>query len=125
VVTASFGAVVLSTPDPQELASFYAKLLGWVSVTSDPTWVRLRHPDQERPGLSFQREPADTPPTWPASAGGVQMQAHLDGLVDDLGAEEQRAVKLGATVETYQPTPGVRVMRDPHGHIFCLFLPGS
>jgi catechol 2,3-dioxygenase-like lactoylglutathione lyase family enzyme len=124
-VTASFGAVVLSTPRPQELAAFYAELLGWVPVSSEPEWVRLRHPEQERPGLSFQLEPDDVPPTWPAREGGVQLQAHLDVLVDDLVAEEQRAIELGASTETYQPTPGVRVMRDPHGHVFCLFVHGS
>lgn len=124
-MTASFAAVVLSTPAPQELAAFYAELLGWVTVSSEPDWVRLRHPDQERPGLSFQREPTDTPPTWPATEGGVSMQAHLDLLVDDLDTEEQRALELGARTEPTQPTPGVRVMRDPHGHVFCLFLPGS
>lgn len=124
-MTASFAAVVLSTPRPQDLAAFYAELLGWDTVSSDPDWVRLRHPEQERPGLSFQREPADIPPTWPASEGGVQMQAHLDVLVDDLAAEERRAVDLGATTEAHQPEAGVRVMRDPHGHLFCLFLPGS
>lgn len=124
-MSASFGAVVLSTPDPRELASFYAALLGWTAVSVEPDWVRLRHVDQERPGLSFQREPLDTPPTWPMRAGGVQMQAHLDILVDDLDEEQGRAVALGATVEEHQPTAGVRVMRDPHGHIFCLFVPGS
>ena len=124
-MTASFGAVVLSTPDPRELAAFYAELLGWSVVTSEPGWVRLRHPGQERPGLSFQREPGDAPPTWPSSGGAVQMQAHLDLLVDDLDVEQARATGLGASVETHQPTPGVRVMRDPHGHVFCLFLPGS
>lgn len=124
-MTASFGAVVLSTPHPQELAAFYAALLGWVSVTSEPEWVRLRHPEQERPGLSFQLEAADTPPDWPAREGGLQMQAHLDVLVDDLDTEERRALDLGASTETSQPAPGVRVMRDPHGHVFCLFLPGS
>lgn len=124
-MTASFGAVVLSTPRPQELAAFYSALLGWVTVTSEPEWVRLRHPEQERPGLSFQLEPADTPPDWPAREGGLQMQAHLDLLVDDLDAEERRALYLGASTETDQRAPGVRVMRDPHGHIFCLFLSGS
>ena len=124
-MTASLGAVVLSTPDPQELAAFYAELLGWSVVSSEPGWVRLGQPGRERPGLSFQREPGDTPPTWPAREGGVQMQAHLDVLVDDLDAEQARAVRLGASVETHQPTPGVRVLRDPHGHLFCLFLPGS
>jgi catechol 2,3-dioxygenase-like lactoylglutathione lyase family enzyme len=124
-VTASFGAVVLSTPDPQELAAFYGELLGWTVVTSEPGWVRLRHVDHERPGLSFQREAADTPPTWPMRDGGVQMQAHLDILVDDLDIEQERAIALGASRETHQPTPGVRVMRDPHGHVFCLFVPGA
>lgn len=124
-MSASFGAVVLSTPHPQELAAFYRDLLGWATAGSEPDWVRLRHPEQERPGLSFQREPADTPPAWPVREGGAVMQAHLDVLVDDLDAEADRAVALGARVEEHQPAPGVRVMRDPHGHVFCLFLPGS
>ncbi|WP_410791882.1 VOC family protein [Kribbella sp. C-35] len=52
------------------------------------------------------------------------MQAHFD--VDDLDREAERAVKLGATAESHQPQPdGVRVIRDPHGHLVCLFLPGS
>lgn len=124
-MSASFGAVVISTPDPQELGAFYGALLDWVVVTSDPGWVRLRDADCERPGLSFQREAADVPPTWPMQDGGLPMQAHLDVLVDDLETEQERACDLGATVESHQPTPGVRVMRDPHGHIFCLFLPGA
>jgi catechol 2,3-dioxygenase-like lactoylglutathione lyase family enzyme len=124
-MSASFGAVVLGTPRPQELAAFYRELLGWTVVAEGPEWVRLRDPERERPGLSFQLEPADLPPTWPARPGGVQLQAHLDILVDDLPAETARAIGLGATVEQHQPQPGVRVMRDPHGHVFCLFLPGS
>jgi len=124
-VTASFGAVVIGTPDPPAHAAFYAALLGWETVASDPGWARLRAPEAERPGLSFQREAADTPPTWPWREGGVALQAHLDVLVDDLDAEQARAVALGARVEDHQPTPGVRVLRDPHGHVFCLFLPGA
>jgi catechol 2,3-dioxygenase-like lactoylglutathione lyase family enzyme len=124
-MSASFGAVVISTPRPAELAAFYRELLGWLVVTEDSDWVRLRDPERERPGLSFQLEPADVPPTWPAADGGVQMQAHLDVQVDDLDAETARAVALGATVEDQQFAPGVRVMRDPHGHVFCLYLPGS
>ena len=124
-MTASFGAVVLSTPDPRELAGFYAAGRGGRGGPAAPAGGPRRHPDRERPGLSFQRELGDTPPTWPAHDGGVPMQAHLDLLVDDLDAEQARAVALGARLEAHQPTPGVRVMRDPHGHVFCLFLPGS
>jgi catechol 2,3-dioxygenase-like lactoylglutathione lyase family enzyme len=122
-MSAEFGAVVLSTSQPRELAAFYRELLGWDVVESDPGWVRIRDPREERPGMSFQLEPGDRPPAWPARPDGVQMQAHLDILVDDLEAESARAIGLGATVERYQPATDVRVMRDPHGHLFCLFLP--
>ncbi|GLY83725.1 glyoxalase [Actinoallomurus iriomotensis] len=118
-------AFVLGTPDPPALADFYRDLLGMTEVSREPEWVRLRFADEERPGLSFQLEPEHVPPVWPPRPGTPQMQAHLDVLVDDLDAEVARAVALGATVEEHQPTPeGVRVMRDPHGHLFCLFLLG-
>jgi catechol 2,3-dioxygenase-like lactoylglutathione lyase family enzyme len=121
----NLAATVLGTPNPPALADFYRDLLGWVDVSRSPEWVRLRHPDQERPGLSFQLEEDHVAPTWPQQAGTQQMQAHLDIQVDDLDREVERAVSLGATVESHQPQPdGVRVMRDPHGHVFCLFREG-
>lgn len=124
-MTVTFGAVVLGTPDAPALADFYRALLGWEEVDREPDWVRLRDPLRERPGLSFQYEPDHVPPVWPQQPGTQQMQAHLDLLVDDLDAETSRAVALGASVEEHQPQDGVRVLRDPHGHLFCLFLPGS
>lgn len=122
-MTTSLGAVVLGTPDPPALADFYRALLGWEEVSREPDWVRLRAPESERPGLSFQLEADHTPPVWPQRPGTQQMQAHLDIMVDDLDAESARAVALGATVEAYQPQDDVRVLRDPDGHPFCLFLP--
>jgi hypothetical protein len=53
------------------------------------------------------------------------MQGHLDVLVDDLEAEVARALSLGAMREEHQPAEGVVVLRDPHGHPFCLFVPGA
>jgi len=120
------GAFVLGTPDPAQLAAFYRELLGWLTVEGDdPTFVRLRAPDRERPGLSFQLEPGHVAPTWPPREGTQQMQAHLDLLVDDLEDAVARARALGATREEHQPAEGVVVMRDPHGHPFCLFVPGA
>ncbi|MEU6840366.1 VOC family protein [Streptomyces sp. NPDC046716] len=124
-MTTTLGAFVLGTPDPPALADFYRSLLGWVEVDRQPDWVRLRDPERERPGLSFQREPDHTPPVWPPRPGTQQMQAHLDIQVDDLVAETERARALGATLEDHQPQRDVRVLRDPHGHLFCLFLPGA
>ncbi|MFF8267496.1 VOC family protein [Streptomyces sp. NPDC016562] len=124
-MTTTLGAFVLGTPDPPALADFYRALLGWVEVEREPQWVRLRAPEKERPGLSFQLETDHTPPVWPQRSGTQQMQAHLDLEVDDLEAEIERARALGATVEEHQPQERVRVLRDPHGHLFCLFLPGA
>jgi catechol 2,3-dioxygenase-like lactoylglutathione lyase family enzyme len=124
-MTVTFRSVVLGTPDPPALADFYRALLGWAEMDREPRWVRLRDPEAERSGLSFQYEPDHVPPVWPQRPGVQQMQAHLDLLVDDLDGEAARAVALGATVEEHQPQDDVRVMRDPHGHLFCLFLPGA
>ncbi|MEV5602526.1 VOC family protein [Streptomyces sp. NPDC052299] len=124
-MTTKLGAFVLGTPDPRALADFYRALLGWEEAERDPVWVRLRAPGQERPGLSFQLESDHTPPVWPQLPGTQQMQAHLDVEVDDLEAETRRACALGATLEELQPQRDVRVLRDPHGHPFCLFLPGA
>ncbi|MFJ3527112.1 VOC family protein [Streptomyces sp. NPDC090132] len=124
-MTTSLGAFVLGTPDPPALADFYRALLGWEEVERGAEWVRLRPLEQERPGLSFQLEAGHTAPVWPPRPGTQQMQAHLDVQVDDLDVETARACALGATIEEHQPEDDVRVLRDPHGHLFCLFLPGA
>ncbi|MFJ4879006.1 VOC family protein [Streptomyces sp. NPDC088745] len=124
-MTMTLGAFVLGTPDPPALADFYRALLGWQEEDRDPEWVRLKDPEQDRPSLSFQLEAGHVPPVWPPRPGAQQMQAHVDLRVDDLEAETARACALGATVEEHQPQKDVRVLRDPHGHLFCLFLPGA
>jgi Glyoxalase-like domain len=52
------------------------------------------------------------------------MQAHLDILVDDLDAASVFAESLGAREAEWQPQQHVRVMIDPVGHIFDLFVDG-
>ncbi|HWV25025.1 MAG TPA: VOC family protein, partial [Thermomicrobiales bacterium] len=76
-----YAATVLDSPDPQALGKFYARLLGWEIVTSDPEWVQIRQNNQ-RPALSFQREKHYIPPVWPGEAGKPLMMMHLDLEVD-------------------------------------------
>lgn len=116
--------VVLDAPDPRALAAFYRDLLGWTTYDEDDTWVRIGPADDARPGMSFQLEPAYAPPTWPSSAERQQMQVHLDIRVSDLDEAVAFAEARGARRAEYQPQAGVRVMIDPVGHVFCLFLPG-
>jgi hypothetical protein len=42
--------------------------------------------------------------------------------VDDLPAAVDTAVGLGATVAEFQPQDDNRVLFDPAGHPFCLYL---
>ncbi|MGY1824121.1 VOC family protein [Geodermatophilus sp. SYSU D00079] len=115
-------ATVLDTPDPQGLARFYQRLLGWPLRDDDPEWATLR-PGDGGPGLSFQREEQHVPPVWPAGPGDPRMQLHLDIEVDDLDTAVAVAVEAGATVARFQPQDDVRVCLDPAGHPFCLFVP--
>lgn len=50
------------------------------------------------------------------------MMMHLDLEVTDLRSAVDHAVALGATVADVQPQADVRVLRDPAGHPFCLFV---
>jgi|SRR5689334_2549450 len=112
--------VVLDTPDPRELCDFYSALLGWERVAYDEDWCKLMPPGGVT-GLSFQLEPLHRPPVWPAG-DDEQMQIHLDFKVADLQAAYDEAVRCGARPVEPQPRDDLRIMLDPHGHVFCLFL---
>jgi catechol 2,3-dioxygenase-like lactoylglutathione lyase family enzyme len=116
-------ATVLDSPEPLALARFYGALTGWTVYEDDETWARVR-PD-DGPGLSMQYEEEYTPPTWPGTRDAPGMQLHLDFEVHDLDAAVARAESLGAVQAGWQPQDDVRVMLDPDGHPFCLFLPGA
>jgi predicted enzyme related to lactoylglutathione lyase len=117
-------SVVLDCPDPQALASFYARLLDGQADTRDPGWceVRIEEPSLK---LAFQRVDPYQAPEWP---DGVPQQSHLDLTVSDLEAASRWAVSLGATVLAGPVTErgGVFIVHaDPARHPFCLFMEQS
>ncbi|MGK2947248.1 MAG: VOC family protein [Acidimicrobiales bacterium] len=113
--------VCLDCADAHELAGFYGRLLGWEVTASEPHWVLLRDPAGGT-GLSFQAEPDYQPPTWPEAPGAQDKMLHLDLWVDDLDEAVAHAVAAGARLADRQPQDRVRVLLDPAGHPFCLFL---
>ncbi|WP_067966079.1 VOC family protein [Nocardiopsis trehalosi] len=117
----TLAAPVLDCPDPQRLADFYRRLLGWEVTQDEADWVKLEPPGGGT-GLSFQTEPLYTRPAWPAEPGTQQMMAHLDFRVDDLEEAGAHAESLGAVLAEFQPQAGVRVYLDPDGHPFCFFI---
>lgn len=115
-------AVAVDCPDPVLLAEFYAELLGGqVEVDADDEdWVEVR--GFEGTPLAFQRVEGYRAPQWPGQES--PQQVHLDFDVDDIEADEQRVLELGATVlertDQLQPDANWRVYADPAGHPFCL-----
>lgn len=125
-------SVSIAAPDPRELAAFYSRLLG-VPVTSSEGprpghpakdgWAQIRPAEGHAgPTLNFEYEAEYVPPVWPSVNGRQQLQTHIDIAVDDLAAAVAWAVRSGARLADYQPQDDVRVMLDPVGHPFCLFL---
>ncbi|MFE0450165.1 VOC family protein [Streptomyces sp. NPDC058914] len=114
-------ATTLDAPNAHELAQFYQGLLGWPTRKEEPGWVEIA-PTGGAAGLSFQTEPLFTRPQWPTSSSEQQMMTHLDFEVNDLSSAVEHALALGATVADFQPQDDVRVLFDPAGHPFCLFV---
>jgi catechol 2,3-dioxygenase-like lactoylglutathione lyase family enzyme len=114
---------VIGTPDPAGLAGFYAGLLGGQVDDRDESFATLKVTADDSTYLAFQLEPDHVPPVWPTTgAGDQQMQVHLDVGVADVAAAVEDAEALGATLAEFQPQDDVRVMLDPAGHPFCLYL---
>lgn len=114
---------MLDCPDAPALARFYAELLGWTVAKSEAGWATIAPPEGVA-YLGFQTSSEYVAPVWPPVEDRQQMTAHLDFEVDDLGAAVDDAVAAGATVAEFQPQENVRVMLDPAGHPFCLYLAG-
>jgi catechol 2,3-dioxygenase-like lactoylglutathione lyase family enzyme len=113
--------VVLEAPDAQALAEFYSSLLGWPISTQSSDGAAIQVPGTSS-YLAFDQSPDYTPPVWPAADGHQRMMMHIDIAVDDLAAAVADAVELGARVAEFQPQDDVRVLLDPAGHPFCLYL---
>lgn len=117
--------VVLDAPDASALAHFYERLLGWTLYKDTPDWATLAPSETHGYNLSFQTEPNYVRPVWPSEPGRPTMMLHLDLEVDDLNAAVAHAVEVGAELAAFQPQDDVRVLLDPAGHPFCLYVDGS
>lgn len=128
-------SVTVGAPNPRELARFYATLLGGEITADEPLregeptdagWAQVRiSSDFGQITLNFEYESQWQAPVWPSQPGEQHITQHLDIQVDDLNAAVAWALECGARLDPYQPQDSVRVMRDPAGHPFCLFVGGS
>ena len=112
---------ILDAPDPVDLARFYHRLLGWPIVKEGPNWCVVSK-EGTTTYLGFQRAEGYQRPAWPNVEGRQQMMMHLDIEVGDLEESVRAAVAEGATLAGFQPQEKVRVLLDPAGHPFCLYV---
>jgi catechol 2,3-dioxygenase-like lactoylglutathione lyase family enzyme len=118
--------VCLDCADARELADFYARLLGWEIAAGDGvSWIQLRDP-LSAVGLNIQAEEWYQPPVWPERPGALDKMMHFEIEVGDMESAVAHAVDAGATVASHQPADRdhsrLRIMLDPAGHPFCLFV---
>ncbi len=121
--------VCLDCADAEELAQFYGRLLGWeVTARDGEDWIGMRDP-AGGVGLNFQAETWYRPPAWPEQTGTQDKMLHLEIEVDDLEAAIARVVAAGGSTAARQPRDRdpnrLRVMLDPAGHPFCLYVDES
>ena len=121
--------VTLDCRDADELAAFYGRLFGWeVGARDGHGWVQLAAPD-DGVGLNLQADTAYEPPVWPESPGSQAKMMHFEVLVDDLEAAVRQVHEAGGSEAPHQPSDRdparLRVMLDPAGHPFGLFVAGE
>jgi catechol 2,3-dioxygenase-like lactoylglutathione lyase family enzyme len=121
--------VCIDCADAERLADFYCRLLGWqVAARDGHGWVQVGDP-AGGVGLNFQSEDWYRPPTWPEKPAEQTKMLHFEIRVDDMDAAVAHAAAAGATVAPHQPPDRdhgrLRVMLDPAGHPFCLFVEGE
>ena len=114
--------VCIDCADAEEMADFYSRLLGWEVTDRDGRgWIAMRDPAGGT-GLLFQAEAEYRAPEWPEQPAGQDKMLHFEIKVDDLEAAVAHALAAGARLAAAQPQARVRVMLDPAGHPFCLYL---
>ena len=113
--------VVLEAPDARALARFYADLLGWEIAKNEPEHAAIG-PSDGVAYLAFQTARDYVRPVWPFREGSQQIMIYLDFQVSDLEAAVAHALELGAQDAGHQPQTNVRVLLDPAGHPFCLYV---
>ncbi|MFF7975633.1 VOC family protein [Streptomyces sp. NPDC007905] len=116
--------VVLEAPDPGALARFHSRLLGWEIVKEEADGAAVAPPEGVA-HLAFQLSDGYVPPVWPAEEGAQRITMHLDFEVEDLPAAVAHARELGAREAGQQPQDHVRVLLDPAGHPFRLYVDGN
>lgn len=110
----------IDCPNENELADFYAGMLGWTKTYSGNGFAVISSP--EHPSLLvFQAVENYQKPVWPWEKDKQAQMMHFDFYVENLDEAVEHAKTCGAIISEVQFFEGSGVtMFDPAGHPFCL-----
>lgn len=114
-MSAELKMISLDCDDVRAESAFWAQLLGWDVAHVQDEYAMLTGPSH---ALGFGLVEGYVAPSWPDEGG--RKQFHFDLACDDIVAEEERALGLGARLADPQPGETWRVLLSPAGHPFCL-----
>ena len=113
-MASKFTELIVDCSDPERLAGFWSKVLGYTVAEKDDESVFIVGPEGSGPGILFSRVPE--PKT-------VKNRLHIDlNPTDrDQADEVERILALGATkIDIGQGEQTWVVMADPEGNEFCV-----
>lgn len=110
----TFDLVTFDSPTPNDLAAFWASVLGMVETEREDgdRWIVLSTPDGVR-RIGIQR--------GPTTVGSAHLDLACDP--DDFETELHRVVALGAVFAApprYEPYGSIANLTDPEGNLFDL-----
>ncbi|MGA5559082.1 VOC family protein [Streptomyces lavendulocolor] len=114
--------LVLDSAEPEDLADFYAGLLGARTRRgTDPDFIEVVGHDGVC--VAVRRDHGYAPPSWPRPDDSQQAHLHILVAEEDMDEAEREAVSLGARPVETRDNSGprdVRTYADPAGHSFTL-----
>ncbi len=121
--------VIFDCRHPASLARFWAAVLDEYQVApyDHDELERLRSmgilDPEDDPTVLVERTSGASPRLWFQRVPEVKLvknRVHIDLEADDVEAELERLLELGATLAPEQANDGLVVLLDPEGNEFCL-----
>ena len=121
--------VIFDCRHPASLARFWAAVLDEYQVApyDHDELERLRSmgilDPEDDPTVLVERTSGASPRLWFQRVPEVKLvknRVHIDLEADDVEAELERLLELGATIAPEQANDGLVVLLDPEGNEFCL-----
>jgi predicted enzyme related to lactoylglutathione lyase len=112
-MTLSLAMITIDTTDAEKLGGWWSEQLGGVITETNGGWYVIVKVEEPSVLLSFQKVEDPTP---------GKNKVHLDVMAEDLDAEVERLLSVGASMVERRGDESFRwvTLADPDGNEFCV-----